>query len=199
MFRLDVSDFEKFANELVSKYPVFAIESAEPAMNSMANFLLGKIPEYPPETLNRLLPPDGVSWLRTDKMRRFFFAAVRSGRMPGWTWSDGHPQKVGGARTGNLGRAQSQQTTVLDDGVVSQLGFDSALAPYAPWVVGDDYPGEIVDGRQMYQARIHVDNWWQFRGIIEENVEQGWAVFEAEFWERFSELIQENRNALQSS
>lgn len=187
---VDYSAFTKFADELANKYPVYALESAEAAMNDMADYLLEQVPEYPLETLGRVLPPDGISWLRTPKQRAWFFASIREDKIPGWKWIDNHPQKVGGGRTGNLGRAKGRDVTRNNESVVAVLGFDSAIAPYAPWVVGADYPGEDVSGATMYQAQIHVDRWWQFGSIIEENIEAGWNVFNETFWEEFSERIQ---------
>lgn len=188
---IDASQFEDYAEEFVLKYPIKNLEAAGIAMAEMADFHLGLIPEYPEETTERLLPPDGVSFLRTDKQRRWFFAAVRSNEVRGWQWEDGHPKKVGGGRSGNLGRAQGRnvQTSQSDLSVIGTLGFDPAIAPYAPWVVGGEYPGEQISGEAMYQARIHVDRWWQFESIIAMNEEAGWKLFEQVFWEEFSKRV----------
>jgi hypothetical protein len=105
----------------------------------------------------------------------------------------GHPQKVGGARTGNLGRAQGRDVTQNVDSVIATLGFDSSIAPYAPWVVGADYPGEDVDGEIMYQAQIHADRWWQFGSIISGEMENAWKLFDETFWEEFSKRIDKEK------
>lgn len=222
---LDLSQFEKFADDLANKYPAYAIDAAEIAITDMADFMLGKVPEYPTEILGRIAPPDGISWLRTPKQRAWFFAAVQADELPGWRWVDAkygisystrkdprnsggysfkdirtehrtlieaaHPEKIGGARTGNLGRSQGRDIIREQYGVSAIMGFDSAIAPYAPWVVGPDYPGENIAGEMMYQARIHtVDNWWQFGAIMQENINDGWTVFNEVFWEEFSKRIE---------
>src|SRR3972149_10988888 len=129
MSEIDLTSFEKFANELASKYPDYALDSAVSALEDMSDYLLEQVPEYPAETLERLMPPDGVSFLKTHKQRAWFFASVKEGTLPGWQWIDGHPKKIGGARTGNLGRAQGSEVSREDDVVIAVLGFDPALAP----------------------------------------------------------------------
>lgn len=228
---IDKSEFEKFADELARQYPAYAISSAKIGMGEMLSYHMEHVPEYPVETLEPLMPPDGVSFLRTDKQRAWFFAAVQAGELPGWVWVEAkygtsnvrvysnhstsyllkgeqrdekgaytleerktiiepaHPEKIGGARTGNLGRAQTQQVESSDEDVTGYIGFDEAIAPYAPWVVGDDFPGTVIGGENMYQARVHVDRWWQFGVIIENNLESGWAVFNESFWEEFSRKV----------
>lgn len=37
---------------------------------------------------------------------------------------------------------------------------------YAPWVVGPDYPGEIIGGRMKYQAKIHRGRWYTLYGVV---------------------------------
>lgn len=218
-----MTTFEEFANELANQFPQYAIDAAKTAMTEMADYLLGQVPEYPEETLGQLNPPDGVSFLRTDKQRKWFFAAVQAGELPGWTWIDakystyyeknpknsgarqypdivkkrliesGHPQKIGGARTGNLGRSQGRDITSDSNSVTALLGFDKSIASYAPWVVGNDYPGDEINGEMMYQARVHVDRWWQFQSIIIENLDDGWRIFQNKFWEEFSKKISEEK------
>lgn len=185
---VDYSDFEKFANEMAKDFPVYAIESAIHAMEDMTDYLLGTIPEYPEESLSPLIPPDGVSFLKTDKQRAWFFAAVRNDDLKGWKWVDGHPQKIGGARTGNLGRSQGREVVGSTDYVVGIVGFDGTLAPYAPWVVGPDFPGDETSVDQ-YQAQVHMGRWWQFGDIIQENLDPAWAVFDQTFWEEFSSRV----------
>src|SRR5688572_33378214 len=95
----DDSEFIKFADEFANRYPQYALEAAVPAMEAMSNFLLGKIPEYPSETIGRIINPDGASFLRTDAQRKWFWASIREDKIPGWKMIDGHPTKVGGGRT----------------------------------------------------------------------------------------------------
>jgi len=201
---LDKSQFEKFADELANQYPSLALVSATKAMTDAADYLLSQIPEYPQETLGRIMPPDGVTWLKTPQQRAWFFAAVQANELPGWKWVEAeydiengkkflrkhaHPEKVGGARKGNLGRAQTRQVTMEENSVIGKVGFDPAIAPYAPWVVGPSYPGEEIGGETMYQAQIHADRWWQFGSIIGGEIDNGWKVFEETFWSEFSKRI----------
>jgi hypothetical protein len=60
-------------------------------------------------------------------------------------------------------------------------------------VVGEDFPGSASAEGPRYQARIHVDRWWQFGDIILENTEQGWKVFEESFWEHFSQAVNKEK------
>lgn len=218
---IDYSQLIKFATEVQEKFPYYAANSAMSAMKSMGDFLLGQVPEYPPHRME-ITPPDGVSFLKTDKQRAWFFAAVRKGEIEGWQWvparyteeikvsadprqtvsrgykpvrkvrkilvEKGHPIKIGSGRTGSLGRAQGKDVDFVDGnkGVVMSVGFDKTIAPYAPWVVGPDYPGE----EGQYQAQIHVDWWWQFGTIIQENLKEGWIVFEEEFSKKFNSYFQ---------
>ena len=189
----DYSEFDKFADELVKKVPDVALQSAIPAMEVATDYLIGIMPDYPEETLERLLPSDGVSFLRTEQQRKWFFAATKAGEVPGWQWVDGGPKKVGGARTGNLQRALTRDVTQSDDAITGTVGFDKVLAPYAPWVVGDVYPGSsnmpLYKGGSMYQASVHIDRWWQFNQQINENIDRAWEVFKNEFWTHFHNVV----------
>lgn len=215
----DYSEFSKFADS-ISNWDRLALKSAKKAMPDATDYLLSQVPEYPEETLGRIEPPDGVSWLRTEQQRKWFFAAVRNGDLKGWKWVDAtytiirhskpdprnnrirhyldiqwetkeitnpaHPEKVGGARTGNLGRAQNREVISNEETVTGIVGFDDRIAPDAPWVVGSDYPGE----NEMYQSRIHADTWWQFQGIMNEATPEAWNKFDETFWEEFSRRIE---------
>ena len=212
----DYDSFEAFAQDVEKRFPEIARLAAIPALEEASTFLLEQVPEYPNEILRRLPPPDGVSWLRTDAQRRWFFAAIRAGDIPGWEWvietktrivedprntvmrsyppktvitKSGHPMKVGGGRTGNLGRAQGFEIVTPDESVIAILGFDKAIAPYAPWVVGLDFPGGEMGDGVKYQARIHVDRWWQFAEVIDENIEDAWKKFDETFWDKFNQYL----------
>lgn len=226
-FEFDYSEFNQFADS-IAHWDELAIQSAKKAMPVATDYLLEKMPEYPQETLGRLEPPDGITWLKTDQQRKWFFAAVRNGDIKGWKWVDAeytvtttllsrprgtyklreefeigdiyykpgvqkkvlvnpaHPEKIGGARTGNLGRAKGRDIVSDERTVSGIIGFDSTIAPYAPWVVGSDFPGE----NDMYQAQIHVDVWWQFGSIIDENLDPAWQKFDEAFWDEFSKRIE---------
>ena len=34
----------------------------------------------------------------------------------------------------------------------------------------------------MYQARVHVDRWWQLYDVVEKHEGEAWDVFEQTFW-----------------
>lgn len=187
----DFKEFTRFADDMAQKFPNYALLSAEVALLDVGDALMEAMPEYPPARSDTLSPPDGVSFLRTPKQRAWFFAAVRHNELRGWKWVDGHPQKVGGGRTGNLGRALTTDVETDFDlnTTFLEIGFDAASAPYAPWVVGPDYPGESINGVQMYQARVHVDVWWQFSDIMSNRESFAWKVFDETFWVEFSKRV----------
>jgi hypothetical protein len=169
--------------DVVRKYPRFAIETAAPAMEQTTLYLLGRLPDYPQPPTAR---PDGVSFM-SDKQRAWFFAAVKRGEVKGWRWTEGRPEKFASARTNNLGRKFTEKVTATDESVLGQLGTN---VPYAPWVVGPAYPGEAINGKTMYQARIHQDRWWQFYDVMDKNMEAAWQVFEKYFWPEFLKRVQ---------
>ena len=169
--------------DIVRKYPRFAIESAYPAMERSIKYLFERIPDYPDPPAAR---PDGVSFM-SDKQRAWFFAAVKRGQVKGWTYVDGKPARTGKTRDVNLGRKFTEKVTATDESVLGQLGTN---VPYAPWVVGPAYPGEAINGKTMYQARIHQDRWWQFYDVMDKNTEAAWQVFEKYFWPEFLKRVQ---------
>jgi hypothetical protein len=172
--------------DLIGALPVLALQAAEPAMTQMTDFMHGRIPEYPEPPDGQPMLPDGASFLRTPAQKAWFFASVKSGQLPGWAWKDNQPEKTGSARTGTLGRRWTEQVTKTDQAVTGEVGTN---LNYAPWVVGPSEPGEEINGKLMYQARIHVDRWWQFWNVMAENVEAGWAAFDEAFWPVFLELV----------
>jgi len=87
----------------ISQMPQFAANAAEIAMKKILHHLHGKIPQYSESQLASISRPDGVSFLRTEKQRAWFFANARKGNIKGWIEIDGrHPEKVGLARTMTL-------------------------------------------------------------------------------------------------
>jgi hypothetical protein len=174
---MQLPEFEKLRKE-IEQWPAEALDSAEVAMAQALLYLHGKLPEYPDQPLPN---PDGVSYMN-DAQRRWFFANVRKGNVKGWQWIEGHPQKTGSARTGNLGRKFTEDVEREDIAVLGSLGTN---VPYAPWVVGPSYPGEQINGKTMYQARIHVDRWWQFEPTMEANMDGAWNEFSEKFWPVF--------------
>lgn len=166
------------ARKLIERFPEIALEVAEPAMEASLLFLHGKLPEYPAPPA---VSPDGVSFMN-DKQRRWFFAAVKRGDVPGWRQGEAGPEKTGSARTGNMGRKFTHDVESAETQVLGQLGTN---VPYAPWVVGPDYPGEMINGKTMYQARIHQNRWWQFYAVVNDNADEAWKEFEEYFWPVF--------------
>lgn len=182
--------------DLIAALPVLALQAAEPAMTETLDFMHGRIPEYPelPMMPGGLAAPDGVSFLHTDQQRAWFFGSVKKGELPGWSWEDGHPAKTGSARTGTLGRRFTEQVEKTDQAVIGQIGTN---LDYAPWVVGPDYPGEEINGRRMYQAKVHVDRWWQFGDVMADNIDEGWKIFDETFWPLFINLVHQQRSGHQ--
>jgi len=81
-------------------------------------------------------------------------------------------------RTNTLGR---RWTTMVEVGLESVIGRLGTNVPYAPWVVGPDYPGETINGFEMYQAKIHQGRWWQLEDVIDNNIGGAWTEFEKHF------------------
>jgi hypothetical protein len=173
--------------ELIGALPVLALQAGEPAMTQTVDFLHGRIPEYPelPMLPGGHIAPDGVSFLHSDAQRAWFFGSIKKNQLPGWGYEDGHPAKTGSTRTGTLGRRFTEQVLKTDQAITGEIGTN---LNYAPWVVGPDYPGEEINGRTMYQAKVHAD-WWQFGDVIAANLEAGWDVFDEAFWPVFLDLV----------
>lgn len=203
----DFSDVESLMKE-IEKWPGLALTHAYPAMQDAVLFLHGNLPDAPEASADVVKRPDGASFL-TDKQRRWFFAAVQAGDIPGWRWVEsagrqmiapetrtqfakfktvgsGHPEKFASARTNTL---QQRFTTDVErkDNVIR--GLIGTNVPYAPWVVGPAFPGEEIGGEQKYQARIHEDRWYQFDEFVRENVEDAWREFDVKFWPAFLDDI----------
>ena len=171
----------------IEHVPDLALEAAVPGMKDAVTFLHGALPDYPNLPDGSVMRPDGVSFLRTATQRGWFFAATRKGQVRGWEWVEeeidgrvvGHPQRVGSTRTGTLGRKFTEDVVKETAAVLGTLGTN---VPYAPWVVGPSYPGEEINGKQMYQARVHVDRWWQLYDVVAKHEGEAWDVFEETFW-----------------
>lgn len=94
-------------------------------------------------------------------------------------------------RTGLLGR---RWTTEVENTPVSVIGTIGNNTPYAPWVVGPDYPGLVINGREMYQSKVHADRWWQFIDLIETNESDAWKEFSDTFWKEFLTAMRKQAN-----
>jgi hypothetical protein len=82
-------------------------------------------------------------------------------------------------RTGTLGRKITEAVTRDEHSVTGEMGLNT---PYAPWVVGPDFPGEDFGGKTMYQAKIHEKRWWQLDDIYSAIVDGMWQLFQEEFF-----------------
>lgn len=163
----------KELRDLINAMPDAALKAGEAAMEKTLLYLHGQLPPYPPPPL-----PGNAAKFWTDKQRRFFFAAVKKGLI-----------KVPYRRTGTLGRQFTTETRHVDDGIEGEIG---TATPYAPWVVGPDYPGEVFagknNGQPMYQARIHENRWWQFDEVIYKALPEAEKQFADEFFAEFNRL-----------
>lgn len=94
-------------------------------------------------------------------------------------------------RTLTLGKTLADRTEDVVRGVGTVTGKLGTKVPYAPWVIGPDYPGEDLGGGLQYQAKIHQGRWWQLGDIYDDNVDGAWLLFDKEFWadlkKRFAE------------
>jgi hypothetical protein len=182
----DLQGFDEFYASL-DVWPQYALRAGKAAMQEALLTLRDAIPEYPD-------PPDRsaagyVSPLVTLRQRRWFFAAVKKGQIHGWEWvkdeHGGHPEGQY-RRTGTLGRQITEEVRVSADGIEGEIG---TATPYAPWVIGPDFPGEDIHGTTMYQARIHEGRWWQFDQVIADNVQSAWDEFYRAFFTTFERLV----------
>jgi hypothetical protein len=157
------AELEKALQRLIDEMPEMVLDAAEPAMKAALAYLHGKLPPYPPKPA-----PGTASKFWTDKQRRWFWWALRTGAIQGDY-----------KRTGTLGRKITEDTTRDDTGVTGEIGTNT---PYAPWVIGPAHPGEIINGVQMYQARIHEGRWWRLYDVVDENREGAFDEFSETFW-----------------
>lgn len=99
-------------------------------------------------------------------------------------------------RTFDLMRSVYSDSEFNDDTLTGIVSVGGGL-DYAPWVVGPDYPGEIINGNRMYQASIHQNRWWQFFTVIDENINDAWDNFKEILFERLIErwIKKENTDA----
>lgn len=89
-------------------------------------------------------------------------------------------------RTGTLGR---RFTTNVEENPLSIIGELGNNVNYAPWVVGDSFPGSEINGVMKYQAKVHRGRWWQFNQVIDDNIERAWEVFDETFLPEFRDMI----------
>ena len=173
---IDLDDLGAELQKLIEKLPEYAMQAAEPAMNQAMLYLHGQVPPYP----RQAAPGEQHNQNWTPKSRAWFFFAVRAGKIPGWKWVEdehgGHPEGQY-ERTNTLGRRITTGVQVGENSVLGEIGTNTK---YAPWVIGPEYPGEQINGAQMYQAKIHSDRWWRLYDVVETNAADTWDVFEDE-------------------
>jgi hypothetical protein len=174
--------------EMVKGLGPAALSAAEPAMEEALNHLLGQIPPYPTSD-----PPKGAMKDASDKARGWFFWAVRQGKIPGWKWvkaTKNTPAHAEGRyrQSGHLGQSFTIAVSKTDSAVTGEIGTN---APYAPWVVGPDFPGEDFGGSKKYQAKIHSGRWWQFSDVIDDNIEAAWKIFEDDLLKQIEKAFAE--------
>lgn len=115
------------------------------ATQASVKVLRARLAKYPGKST-------GTMTFVSDKQRRFFFAALRSGAI-----------QVPYRRTGTLGRKWTSKVTFTDDDV---MGFVGNNAPYAPYVQGFDT-----------QARIHAGNWQTDQSVADESRDEVLGIF----------------------
>lgn len=165
-------ELQNIAKEIASLTPTIAFTAMEKAIT----YIHEEVPDYPHP--NRL-----IGWLKmaTPKARRWFFWAVKQGQVSGWRWVEdergGHPEGHY-IRTNTLGRSITSEAVIENNSVIGALGTN---IEYAPWVIGPSFPGEQINGRQMYQSRVHEGRWYQLYDIFEQSADRAWEIFDEEF------------------
>ncbi|MGQ9491727.1 MAG: hypothetical protein ACUVS6_13725 [Anaerolineae bacterium] len=122
-----------------------AFNLLRPAMHDSLNTLWGDLAQYP-------RPPErgAFTGFKSDKQRRWFFAALRQGLI-----------QVPYVRTGTLGRSWTQRIDLTADGMVGRVGTNIA---YAPFVQDRERQAEIHRGRwQTVQDVLHKRTVWIVR------------------------------------
>lgn len=181
---VNLEDLEKELLKIVEQLAPQAIKAARPAMQNALDYLHQNVPPYPSSQ-----PPGGGMKTATAKARGYFFAAVKEGKIPGWKWVparkvDGktipaHPEG-GYIRTGHLGQSITTEVTSVDNSVTGEIGSN---APYAPWVIGPGYPGEAINGKTMYQAKIHEGRWYRLPDVMDEHAADAQKIFEDDLFD----------------
>lgn len=101
--------------------------------------------------------------------------------LPGQKYKRRVSAGLGGSWTENVIRATDQ--------VSGEIGTN---VPYAPWVVGPGYPGEVINGKTMYQAQIHEGRWFQFYDVMEGAVEEAWETFDEALFDEITKAFAED-------
>jgi hypothetical protein len=161
--------------QIMEKLPQLTIDTAEATLDWMLNELISEMPERPPRETAKAQWPG----FATDKQRRWYFWALKSGELARQA-----------AATEPLMTGWETEVKATSEGVVGILANTRA---YSPWVVGPSYPGVVYaglnQGRPMYQARIHVGRWFQLGKFMEEHAEELWDALFDDMTEFLDELV----------
>lgn len=160
-----------------------ALSLAGEAMQEALQWLLEQLPPDP----TRPIPEGAPSPLRTAKQKRWFWANLKAGNIPGWSYIAADDiRRYAVPKSGELRDAFHVEVTQTPYEVFGSIGTDLA---WAPWVVGSSYPGSTFEGKQMYQAPIHAyDNrWWRFEEVMKANEQEFLWILQDIFWDKFRE------------
>lgn len=186
-----LEDLEAALEELEDAAP----QIMRASMDSALRYLHQELPEYPdwhagelPAVYDR--QPQKRKFT-SKKQRRFFFVALREGRIKPhtgaykskfktakqqayffWAVNSGKIQ-IPYRRTGTLQREITTETAVNGNAVIGNIG--TALE-YAPYVIGDN------------QAPIHQGRWWQLDDEVEKNLDDATRVLEETAWAEIEKL-----------
>lgn len=165
------------------------------AMNEALRYLHEELPEYPEGQAGELpavyVRQPQKREFKSAKQRRFFFAALREGRIKPhtgpykskfktprqqgfffWAVNSGKIQ-VPYRRTLTLQREITTEATINGNTVIGNIG--TALE-YAPHVIGDS------------QAPIHQGRWWRLEDEVEKHLGDATRVLEEAAWAEIEKL-----------
>ena len=125
-------------DQVVSKFGKLAtFTNLRPAMRDSLNNVWSEVAKYPPPPASSAFPG-----FKSEKQRRFFFAALRDGLI-----------QVPYRRTGTLGRSWTMRISSTVDGIEGRVGTNII---YAPWVQDKER-----------QAIIHQGRWQTVQDVLE--------------------------------
>lgn len=149
MIELEIEGLDELIEilETLGRDPGFELT---PSMENAMRDIWGKLPEYPEKP-----QPGEASQHWTDKQRRWFFWAVRTGKI-----NPVYQRRMSGGLGGSISTEVISQPGEL-------IGVIGAGMPYAPYVIG-----------KGQQARIHEGRWWTLEDEVEKNVDGAVAIIE---------------------
>jgi hypothetical protein len=130
-------------DRVVSKFGRLAtFTNLRPAMSDSLNKVWNEVAKYPPPPASSAFPG-----FKSEKQRRFFFAALRDGLI-----------QVPYRRTGTLGRSWTTRIDVTVNSIEGRIGTNII---YAPWVQDKGQQAMIHQGRwQTVQDTLErLTNW----------------------------------------